>query len=149
MKLSFRTALKTFIGVLFLAGVVWVGWKFQPWMPAGQAVYLTSAHLDDCDFQVWQRKNAGLSEPFATGLFVRRAGSPWEVFLLDIQDIYRPTISLRKESRGIVVLSDGDELGVLDSSQGIYKKPNGVSRTGDPINSDPPGNWWTEAAGKW
>ena len=55
------------LSAMFLGGLIWVAWKFQSWMPAGRAVHLSSVHMGDYDYQVWQRKNAILTEPFTTG----------------------------------------------------------------------------------
>jgi hypothetical protein len=71
------------LSVIVLVALIWIAWKFQPWMSAGHAVHLTSNHIGDYDFQVWQRKNAVITEPFATGLFARRQGEQWRAYLLD------------------------------------------------------------------
>lgn len=85
------------LSMLFLFVLLWIGWKFQPWMPAGHIVHLASNHIGDYDFQVWQRKNAVITEPFTTGLFVRKQGGQWKAFLLDFEDVYHPTITIRKK----------------------------------------------------
>ncbi len=115
------------LSALLLVVLLWIGWKFQPWMPAGRAVHLSSKHIGDYDFQVWQRKNAGITEPFATALFARRQGGQWKAFLLDFEDTYRPTISLQKEDSGIAVLYGGTTRGRFDGAQQILKRDsNGV-----------------------
>ena len=134
------------LGMLFLVVLLWIAWKFQPWMPAGHAVHLTSNHIGDYDFQVWQRKNAVITEPFSTGLFARKQGGQWKAFLLDIQDVYHPTITLRKEESGIAVLYGGTVRGYFDDAQQVFKRNSrsGVSLLidADVIDSEPPGNWW-------
>src|SRR5215813_11495216 len=86
---------------LVLVGLgIWFHRVYQPWMPAGRAVHLSSEHFGAYDFQVWQRKNTISTEPFATGLFVRKQGDPWKVFLLDFQDSYRSSIVLRPKGAG-------------------------------------------------
>ena len=95
-------------------------------MSSGRAVHISSTHLGDYDFQVWQRKNAEVAEPFATGLFARKQGGQWRAFLLDFQDCYRPHILLRKEDSGIAVLYGSEKVGFFDEAQQTYKrKSNG------------------------
>src|SRR5207249_2577158 len=53
--------------ILFAFVVIWIGWRFQPWMATGKTVHISSEHMKGCDFQVWQRKNEAITEPFATG----------------------------------------------------------------------------------
>src|SRR5262249_33640587 len=80
------TPMEKMLGLLslfFLAVLFWISWEFQPWIPPGRAVQLSSEHIGDYDFQIWQRKNASPTEPFATGLFVRKQGGQWQAFLLD------------------------------------------------------------------
>jgi hypothetical protein len=132
--------------ILLLAGLVWIGWNFQPWMPPGHAVHLSSEHLGNFDFQVWQRKNDALTEPFATGLFVRKAGEPWKAYLLDIQDAYRPSISLRKEDSGVAILYGKFRRAYFDEERRVftlYHYDGGSDvREGVAIDSEPPDNWW-------
>jgi hypothetical protein len=131
--------------VLFFGGILWIGWKFQPWMPAGRAVHIGSTHLGDYDFQIWQRKNAGVGEPFATALFVRKRSGRWNAFSLDFEDTYRPAISLRKEDSGIAVLYGRTQWGHFNEAQEVLiHVSNGSSFPieGTVIDSDPPGTWW-------
>jgi len=142
------------LGLLSLSVLVfmlWVVWKFQPWMPAGRAVHLSSEHIGEYDFQVWQQKNAILTEPFTTGLFVHKKGGQWEAFLLDIQDDYRPTITLRKEESRIAVLYGSAMRGYFDEAQQVFKRNNGgefLPIDAYVIDSEPPGNWWLETSKK-
>ena len=135
------------LSMLFLSALLWIGWKFQPWMPAGHAVRLTSNHIGDYDFQVWQRKNASITEPFATGLFARRQGGQWKAFLLDFEDVYHPTITLRKDEPGIAVLYGSTVRGYFDEAQQLFKRNYDGSFLPpytNPIDSEPPGNWWVK-----
>ena len=86
--------------------LIWLSWKFQPWMRTGRAIHIASTHLDDYDFQIWLRKNAGITEPFATWLFARRQGGKWMPYLLDFEDTYRPVVTLQKEGSGILIIRD-------------------------------------------
>jgi hypothetical protein len=127
--------------------LVWIGWNFQPWMPKGHAVYLGAAHIGDYDFQIWQRKNGfgDATEPFATALFARKTNGPWTAYLLDIQDTYRPSISLRKESSGVAVLYGKTKRAYFDEERDqftLYHYDGGSHvREGDMIDSQPPDNW--------
>ena len=131
-----------------LAILVWIGWEFRPWMPEGRAVYVGDAHFGDHDFQVWQRKNsfAVATEPFATALFVRRTGNPWKAYLLDIQDTYRPSISLRKESSGVAILYGKARRAYFDEERDVftlYHYDGGSNEIeGLVIDSEPPDSWW-------
>jgi len=128
--------------IALVALLIWIGWTFQPWMPAGRAVHLSSAHLGDYDFQVWQRKNDSPTEPFSTGLFARKQGGPWRAFLLDFQDSYHLRVVLRKEDSGVSVLYGSEKQGFFDEGKQTYtKESNGRLETGDVLDSEPPGNW--------
>ena len=117
-------------------------------------MHLSSAHIGGYDFQVWQRKNPFIdaTEPFATALFVRKAADPWKVCLLDIQDTYRPSINLREENSGVAILYGKTKRAYFDEERDVFTfyHYNGVSEVdeGVVIDSDPPGNWWLEEAGK-
>jgi hypothetical protein len=134
---------------IFVALITWIGWTFQPWMSAGRAVHISSTRLGEYDFQVWQRKNKDLTEPFATGLFARKQGGQWRAFLLDFQDSYHPQIFLRKQDSGIAVLYGREKLGFFDERQQTYRREsNGRLDTGAVLDSEPPGNWWLAEAYK-
>ncbi len=139
-------AMRVFVSVAVLAVllcIMWCLWKLHPWMRPGQAVRIGSWRLGDCDVQVWQRKNEELLEPFATGLFVRRHGSSWQVFCLDHQDVYAPRISLKRDSAGVVVLRGNQRLGVFDDASGTYhRESDGSMFKGAVLQTEPPANWW-------
>ena len=44
------------LAIVSIAG--WFAWKYQPWMATGQAVLISSTHLGNYEFQVWQRKDS-------------------------------------------------------------------------------------------
>lgn len=143
-----RTWLRAVLLAVPLAMVAWIGWNFRPWMPEGRAVYLGDAHFGDYDFQVWQRKNslAYATEPFATALFVRKTSGPWTAYLLEIQDTYRPPISLGKESSGVAILYGKTKRANFDEQRGeftLYHHDGGSDvHEGVMIDSEPPDNWW-------
>ncbi|SRR6266436_1958729 len=138
----------TWLSVVLLAMLVWTGWEFRPWMPEGRPVLVGDAHFGDHDFQVWQRKNsfAHATEPFATALFVRKTGAPWKAYLLDIQDTYRPSISLRKESSGVAILYGKTRRAYFDEERDVFTlyHHDGVANVieGVVVDSDPPDSWW-------
>jgi hypothetical protein len=116
-------------------------------MPAGRLVHIASSHLGNYDFQVWQRKNVGIGEPFATALFVREPGGQWTAFLLDFEDTYRPSIDLRREDSGIAVFRNKARWGYFDEVQQVLKrepKDTSFPVQGIVIDSDPPGDWWSK-----
>jgi len=116
-------------------------------MREGRAVHVGDAHFDDYDFQVWQRKNsfADATEPFASAVFVRKAGGPWKAYLLDIQDTYRPSISLRKEGSGVVILYGKNKRAYFDEDRDVFTlyHHDGTANVteGVVIDSQPPDNW--------
>jgi|SRR5215472_4974084 len=112
------------LGMTFFVGFLWICWEFQPWMSAGRAVPVSSAHLGDCDFQIWQRKNNIATEPFTTWLFARKQGangsrSCW-ISKISIARQY-----FRKENARIVVLESAATLGIFDGTN----RPSHGSRT--------------------
>ena len=122
--------------------LVWICWTFQPWMPTGRAVHLSSVHLGAYDFQVWQQKNAIVTEPFSTRLFARKSGGKWLAFLLDFQDSYRPRVVLRQEESGVAVFYGSERQGLFDERQQTYRREsNGRLDSGVVLDAEPPGEW--------
>jgi hypothetical protein len=116
------------VGVLVVLGTIWFTWEFRPWMPPGGKVHLISERIGDYEFEVWQRKTNIVSEPFATGLFVRKHGDKhWRAYLLDFEDDYRPSIAFRKEEFHLAVLHDGEEWGYFNEGnlQLYRRRPSG------------------------
>jgi hypothetical protein len=132
-------------GILALVVSAWVLWKYQPWMPSGRAVRIASRHFGNCDVQVWQRKNPDLTEPFATGLFVRRQNGPWRAFLIDFEDTYRSHIELQESDSELTVRHGSGKVGLFDEVNQTFRRALGAaSDTGVLLNTDPPGNWWVK-----
>lgn len=110
-------------------------------------MHLVDAHFDDYDFQVWQRKNglADLTAPFATALFVRKAGRPWKAYQVGIQDTYRPLVALRKESSGVTIFYGKTRRAYFEEEKNVFTLHhwNGGSNVieGTAIDSTPPGDW--------
>ena len=126
--------------IVILPVLIWLSWKFQPWMPEGRATRVSSSHLGDCDFQVWQRKNSGLTEPFTTWLFARKQGHKWMPFMLDFEDTYRPSITLHADGSRVLILRGSTRLGFFDESRQTFtREPDGIVFPGAEIDSDPPG----------
>jgi hypothetical protein len=138
--------MKVIVAILGLAAIGLIGFvvaKLQPWMPAEHAVCHSAVTFEGHDFEVWQRKNDSLCEPFATGLFVREGTNDWRVFLLDFQDTYHPKVALRREGSSIVVFHCGDKLGALDYKANTFtRKSDGAVFQAATIGEKPPGNWW-------
>lgn len=133
---------------LFAVAAIWIGWRFQPWMATGKTVRIGSKHMKSCEFQVWQRKNAAITEPFATGLFARVEGGPWKAFLLDFEDTYRPSILLRQNGSVVEVFRGSTRLGVFDVTQQLFRRDlDGGVFLGDRLDSEPPGSWWMKESG--
>lgn len=132
------------LSLISLCSLLWISWDFQPWMPAGRAVHLTTVRFGDCDFQIWQRKNASVSEPFSTGLFVRKEGGQWTAFLLDFEDLYRPKVRLQKEGSGIAVLYGITRWGHFDEVHLVLNRDSNENSSevgGVVIESEPPDSW--------
>lgn len=128
---------------LLLVALSFVVWKLQPWMTPGKAIHIKSEHLGNFDFEVWQRKNDSLGEPFATGLFVQNGTNDWRVFLLDFEDMFHPRVVLRREVSSIVVFHGGARLGVLDEqAQTFTRSSNGAILEAATVGKKPPGDWW-------
>jgi hypothetical protein len=122
-------------------------------MPEERAVHLISTNLGNYEFQIWQRKNDVLTEPFATAIFVRKSGAPWTAYLLDIQDTYRPAISLRKDDSGVAVLYDDKfRRAYFDEKHGIFTLDHYDGQSdainGTVIDSEPPDDWWQRRLGE-
>jgi hypothetical protein len=94
------------------------------------------------DFQVWQRKNDSVSEPFTTGLFARQQNGQWQVFMLDFEDTYRPSVALRDEGVGVAIFEDDKKLGLFDLKEDVFRRTSdGTSFPGELLTSEPPGDW--------
>jgi hypothetical protein len=138
IKIAFTVVVLAIVAVL-----LWIGWRFQPWMASGQTVRITSERLDDFEFQVWQRKNHAITEPFATGLFVHKKDEAWRVFLLDFEDTYLPRILLQKQGSQIAIFRGSRKVGSFDEkNQTFTRETDGAVVSPAVINGEPPANWW-------
>jgi len=114
-------------------------------MAEGKSVPLGKWRFGDYEVEAWQRKNAEIREPFATGLFLRHGTNQWQVFCLDIQDTYRPSIELRNDAAEVEVFRNSKHIGSLDLANGSFRRnpggppftPGGIGR-----GERPPGEWW-------
>jgi hypothetical protein len=133
------------LGVLLLVFTAWGLWKVQPWMPANRAVLLGKWKFGNTEFQVWQRKNREIAEPFATGLFVRKGTNVWQSFCINIDDCYSPSIKLREEDNLILISKSFRKFAVFDTTTQTYRRitdrgphlPMGIG-----VGNEPPGDWW-------
>ena len=124
-----------------IGAVAWFVWELHPWVPAGRAFALGKWRFADFEFQVWQRKNTSIFEPFADGLFVRQGTNQWRAFCLDIQDGYLPKVRVQQDGTHVTVYRDGEKRGVYEMTNQTFwgtDKPF----TSAYIVGDPPGNWW-------
>ena len=65
--------------------------------------------------------------------------------MLDFEDAYRPSVTLREDASGVAVLEDGENLGTFDFRQEVFRRgSDGASFDGTPLNSEPPGDWSTK-----
>lgn len=129
--------------ILALAGIG-VGrllWGLHPWMPPGSSVFLGRWEYGEFEFQVWQRKNHDVFEPFADGLFVRRGANAWAVFCFDIQDQYSPRVKLAREGSEVVVYREGEVQGRYDLTTQLFRRQEVPTLPGY-IDREPPGDWW-------
>jgi len=118
--------------------------KMRPRLSPGTAIQLGKWRFGDHEFEVWQRKNKSVLEPFTDGLFVRYGTNDWEAYTFDIQDDYSPKIELR-ETNGIVeVFRDAESRGIFDTSNRTFHAgSNTAVFTPQKIgqNVRPPGGW--------
>jgi hypothetical protein len=128
------------VGLPLVVATAWFVWQLHPWVAPGRAFDLGHWRFGDCEFQVWQRKNAEAFEPFADGLFVRRATNQWEVFCFDIQDSYSPRVELRRQGTEVLVYRGGEKRGVFDLAAHTFRRHE---QPFDPvfIALQPPGDW--------
>jgi hypothetical protein len=139
-----KAAWAVYLSFLCLAGA-YILWEFHPWTPAGTPILIRQSTFSSCEFQIWQRKNDCLTEPFATGLFVRHGNGPWKAYLIDIQDLYRPSYRFRKiDEDNVGIQEDGVTAFYRISSDKFFRPNGGTPVDGSPIKGDPPSNWWLE-----
>jgi hypothetical protein len=139
---TIRKIIARLAAVMALAAVAWIGWEFRPWVPAGKTFYVGGAHVDDYEFQVWQRKNPVATEPFTTLLFASKSGHKWMPYQLEFEDLYQRKVEFRKEQGGVAIILGGNKVGVFDESAQRYTRTsNGVSYSSSEIDGNPSGNW--------
>ena len=133
----------TLVAALLLAiGLNYV-WQLHPWVSAGRNIHVSDQQLEGYDCQVWQRKNTSIVEPFTTGLFIRKQGDQWHGFWIGFEDSYHPKIKLQREGEQLVVIFDGEDVGVIDENVNAFKrKSDGSLFPPAVIKGEPPGNWW-------
>ena len=132
------------IAVLIVCGFLgYALFCFQPMMPAGTVVKLSSFQARGYDLQVWQRKNEHWTEPFATVVFVRHdTNSVWDTYTLDIQDVYKPAIQFQTDGTNIQISVAHKLMAHLDIHSGnvTYADSTPHASEGPAIS---PINWWT------
>jgi hypothetical protein len=109
-------------------------------MPAGRTIHLGDTKIGDYESQIWQRKNTWATEPFTTWLFARRRGDKWIPFMLDYEDDYRPSISLRRENARFAVFYGSTKFADIDETlRSLTRTSDGVVFTSQEVDYDPPG----------
>jgi len=103
-----------------IGAAAWFVWELHPWIPAGRALALGRWRFGDFEFQVWQRKNTSILEPFADGLFVRQGTNQWQAFCLDIQDGYLPKLRVQQDGTRVTVYRDGQKRGVYEMTNQTF-----------------------------
>jgi hypothetical protein len=94
--------------VAALGVVVWIIWTLHPWMTPGRTAHLSDWEIENYSFQIWQKKNDALLEPFSTAMFVReRTDQRWTAISLGHQDRYSATIVNGVQAVGVPVHSGG------------------------------------------
>jgi hypothetical protein len=111
-------------------------------MAPGQIICIGKWKFSDNTFEVWQRKNRYLTEPFATGLFVSDHRGRWVAYCLDHQDIHKPRISLKQEGRKVTVWKGSRLAGEfdLDAQTFCFLRARSICQP-TLIAGDPPGTW--------
>src|SRR6266498_840855 len=101
--------------VLLVIGVIaWGSWEFHFWTAPGRTFHVGSWKFLGFEFQVWQRKNKALTEPFITAMFVRdQTNEVWQAFSIGHQDLYAPRIRLREMDSKVQVLRGSKLLGIF------------------------------------
>lgn len=135
---------RTCIVTIALAFALLVAWKLQFWLPAGTAFLLASEHFASEDYEIWQRKNHEVFEPFATALFVHdRASGVWTAYCLDIQDTYQPPYSMRKAGAEIQILRGRTHVWTYETATHTLRRVRTeMTQKGIVIGSNAPGKWW-------
>lgn len=142
-RYSRRAAVVLLLGFAGAGG--WALWKAQPWMGDGEAVKLGTWQSRGYTFEIWQRKNNETFRAFATGLFVKKPGGTWRVYLLGIQDPYSPSVKVEENGALVDIYYLGKKAAEFDPATDGYRrvatdKPYNVSE----IKGEPPSNWWTK-----
>jgi len=120
-------------------------WKVHPWMPTDTAVFLGRWHFKNHEFEVWQRKQS-ITEPFATGLFVRDTNGGWHAFCLNIDDFYAPKINLIPGNSSVAVVRRGKVVGNYDIQQETFRMTkHHENMVPERIQESPPGKWFKDA----
>lgn len=125
----------TAIAVLVIG---WAGWKLRPLTPAGKTVCLGNWKFNDYEMQIWQSKNASLSEPFSTSFYVRHQTNAWHQYYLNHQDTYAPHYFLTRTNEMMLVCRDGKQLGAFNFSTGKYERVGGGIGLEDVFWRNPP-----------
>ena len=131
-----------FIAIVIFSGFFfsWAAWKLQPWMREGKLIEVGSWKYEGYEFQVWQRKNSTLDEPFSTSLYVRHQTNAWHQYYLNHQDDYSPNISLTEKDSIVNVCRGAKFLGAYNMAETNYTRAGGGVCLEAVFSENPPGN---------
>ena len=134
------TSILVAVALFIIVAIAWYVWELHPWIPAGQSFALGHWRFGDFEFQVWQRKNTSIAEPFADNLFVRQGKNQWQAFCFDIQDGYLPKMRLQQDGSQVIVYRDGERRGVYDMASQTFQRHE-TPLAPAYIRGEPPGDW--------
>jgi hypothetical protein len=117
-------------------------WKLHPWTPTGSTVCLGKWKFDQHEAEIWQRKTEHWSEPFKTGLFVRKTNGVWNAYWINHDDYYADHVVLVNEGSRIGVRRHSKMIGYFDCHQGTYRRVvDDYDAIPSTITGFPPGQW--------
>ncbi len=134
-----RILLFLFSGITFFAAFIL--WNVQPWMPSGTWVQVRVWQSGEHNIEVWQKKNDLLRfEPFETHLFIRFRDRNWRCYTLDIDSLYKPSVSHRETGLGIEFHLSGQLVGRFDPKSELYRRhADGAAYEPGNVDGRPPG----------
>jgi len=135
---------KTCILTILLALMLLGAWKLQFWLPAGTPFLLASEHFGSQHYEIWQRKNREILEPFATALFVRdNTNGAWTAYCLDIQDTFQPPYSMKKSGTELHIFRGRTPLWTYDPvKRTVRTVRTEMVQEGIVVGTNAPGKWW-------
>jgi hypothetical protein len=135
--------MRRFVVILILVAVglgFWAVLLLRPWVPPGTSVFLMKTNSGLNEMQIWQRKTPYVLEPFETELFVKHKDQPWALYIIDHQDIYKPSLKFTRTDSEITILSGNKVAAYLDPINGhFYNRLKEGAFTPMGVEGEPPG----------